>query len=74
MASSILASLILGFRKGISEESLMLWYGAVHRWIEAKGGICNTTAKPSVQNLKNSLDHLRNFINCKRMMYEPKSF
>ena len=72
MATSILASLLLGFRKGISEDSLTLWYPQVYKWIERKGGILNTTKKPSAATMKASLGYLSNFVEAKRQVLEPK--
>lgn len=38
MSTSILASLILTFREGVSEEALKFWYPKIHEWIGKKGG------------------------------------
>lgn len=72
MSSSIIASLILGFRKGISEDSLKYWYSFIHKWIEKKGGLTSTIRKPKMEQLRQSMSYLSGFISIKRSMVKPK--
>ena len=73
MSSSILASLILGFRKGISEDSLKFWYPFVHKWIEKKGGLVHGNREPKMDQIRMSMRYLSGFVQVKRSMVEPKT-
>lgn len=67
-----MASLVLGFRKGISEDSLKFWYPFVHKWIERKGGQVATSRNLKTYQIKSSMKYLEGFIQVKKSIVEPK--
>ncbi len=72
MATSIIASLILAFRKGLEEDTICRWYQYVFQRIVEKKGLMSAQHLPSKNIIKNSLrQHLTGFIDVKRNMYEP---
>ena len=72
MATSIISSLILAFRKGLEENTICRWYQYVFQRIVEKKGLMSAQHLPSKNVIKQSLrSYLTKFIDVKRNMYEP---
>lgn len=71
MSSSLVASVLLQHRKGISEEEIVKKAGWVYEEIKARDGLVSLLSAPSSTSVQAALEYLKGFVDRKRNIFEP---
>lgn len=67
----MVATILLMYRKGVSNDLLVTRVKWVYEEIKARKGLLNLSVEPSFEIIKSCLNYLSDFVNRKRDIFEP---